>query len=140
MDARVTPVEDCAWPRPRGHGYWGGCAAGRRGRERAGGLRRHSQSSRCATSDVAGRTAAEIRASLNRNNASDPATGARFDAYTQWDMDWQIPGEREGPCRLNQAEVPLAITVGLPRLVDTEGGAARAAAAMEAVPGGARGA
>lgn len=70
--------------------------------------------------DVSGETAAEIRASLNRNNSTDPVTGAHFDAYTQWAFDWQIPGDPAGPCRLDQAKVTLEITVGLPRLADTE--------------------
>lgn len=70
--------------------------------------------------DVSGRTAAQIRASLNRSNRADPATGAHFDAYTAADIDWFIPGDRDGPCRLDRAKVTLAVTVGLPRLVDTE--------------------
>ncbi|HEY6816433.1 MAG TPA: DUF922 domain-containing protein [Croceibacterium sp.] len=70
--------------------------------------------------DVSGRTVAEIRASLDRNRPTDPATGAQFDAYTTWTMDWAIPGEPGGPCRLDQAKVMLDLTVGLPRLVDPD--------------------
>lgn len=69
--------------------------------------------------DVSGRTAADIRASLNRNNSTDPITGAHFDAYTEWQIDWSIPGDPRGPCRLDQAKVSLELTVALPRLVDT---------------------
>ena len=71
--------------------------------------------------DVSGRTAAEIRASLNRSNSVDPATGVHFDAYTEWDFDWSIPGAPGRSCRLDRAKVTLELTVGLPRLVETEG-------------------
>ncbi len=69
--------------------------------------------------DVSGRTAAEIRASLNRNNAADPVTGVHFDAYTVPHIEWRIPGDPAGPCRVDRAKVTLELTVGLPRLVDT---------------------
>lgn len=68
--------------------------------------------------DVSGRTVSEIRASLNRNNSTDPVTGIHFDAYTEWQIDWFIPGDPRGPCRLDQAKVTLELKVVLPRLVD----------------------
>ena len=70
--------------------------------------------------DVSGRTPAEIRASLNRNNRLDPNTGARVDAYTAWSLDWRVPYGPDGRCRLDRAEVTLKVEVGLPRLVRTE--------------------
>jgi predicted secreted Zn-dependent protease len=71
--------------------------------------------------DVSGRTAADIRASLNRLRPADPATGQRVDGYTSWSLRWYIPGSPEGPCRLDRAEVTLALAVGLPRLARTDG-------------------
>lgn len=69
---------------------------------------------------VSGRTAAEIRASLNALGLIDPASGAPVAAYTEWSIDWWIPGRPDGECRLDQAKVTLEVTVGLPRLADPD--------------------
>lgn len=69
--------------------------------------------------DVSGRTAAEIRASLDRLRPTDPATGEHVDAYTRWYLSWSVPGGPNGECLLDEAEVEVEVTVGLPRLVDT---------------------
>lgn len=68
---------------------------------------------------VAGRTAAQIGASLDRLDLTDPASGERIHAYTEWRLRWWIPEDGEGGCLLHQAEVQLDVTVSLPRLVNT---------------------
>jgi len=70
--------------------------------------------------EVSGRTAAEIRASLNELRPTDPIRGIRVDGYTRWHLSWQIPRRPDGECRLDQAEIMFRVAVGLPRLVDTE--------------------
>lgn len=67
---------------------------------------------------VSGRTVEEIRASLNRLELVDDASGKPVDAYTRWYLSWWIPEDPGGECLLDQAEVMLDVTVGLPRLVN----------------------
>jgi predicted secreted Zn-dependent protease len=68
--------------------------------------------------EVSGRTAEEIRASIDRLRPADPNTGVRVDAFTSWYMHWNVPGSPEGVCRTELAVVTVDVTVGLPRLAD----------------------
>lgn len=67
---------------------------------------------------VSGRTVEQIGASLDRLDLTDPASGERIHAYTEWRLRWWIPEDGEGGCLLDQAEVQLDVTVALPRLVN----------------------
>ena len=69
--------------------------------------------------EVSGRTAEEIRASIDRHRALAPRSRRRFDGYTFWSMYWHVPGRPEGPCRVERALVMRQVTVSLPRLVDS---------------------
>ncbi len=61
---------------------------------------------------VGSRRVTEIRASLNALGLIDPASGAPVAAYTEWSIDWWMPGRPDGECRLDQAKVTLDVTVG----------------------------
>jgi predicted secreted Zn-dependent protease len=70
--------------------------------------------------DVSGRTPDEIRASLDRHRRTDPNTGLKVDAWTAWRLRWDVPGSLEGKCQPDKAVVTLDVTVGLPRLANSE--------------------
>jgi len=70
---------------------------------------------RIETYDVSGDSARQLRADLNHRR---PSTGAgRFDAVTQWQVDWQLSVQAErGGCRITDPLVDLKIVMKLPRL------------------------
>jgi predicted secreted Zn-dependent protease len=72
---------------------------------------------RVDTYAVRGRTAAEIRADLNRNGPISIAEGRRFDALTTWTLRWTLRYDRRGGgCALAGANVYLDVVVLLPEL------------------------
>lgn len=73
------------------------------------------------TYPVSGRTAVEIRQSLNRNTPVR-LDGNPFDAYTKWDIDWRIRWfeNSDGTCRLTQVSTHVRIRTTLPGLLDPD--------------------
>src|SRR5688572_28722448 len=67
--------------------------------------------------DVAGRSAAEVRRSIDARRPYDGNFGRRVDALTSWAIDWTIPVV-DGRCDLDRAEVRYRARVQLPRLRD----------------------
>ena len=67
--------------------------------------------------DVSGRTAAEVRRSIDARRPYDGNFGRRVDALTCWGIDWNIPVVI-GRCDLDAAEVRYRARVQLPRLRD----------------------
>lgn len=70
---------------------------------------------------VSGRTAAQIRQSLNRNSPvrQDNKT---FDAYTRWDIDWRLRWfeDGDGGCRPISVTTLVRIRITLPALQDRD--------------------
>jgi len=73
------------------------------------------------TYPVRGRTAVEIRQSLNRNTPVR-LDGNPFDAYTKWDVDWRFQWfeNSDGTCRLTKVSTHLRIRTTLPGLLDPD--------------------
>jgi predicted secreted Zn-dependent protease len=72
--------------------------------------------------DVTGRTAAEIRASLNRSGPASSLDGRRYDALERATVHWQYTYARSrAGCRIATVAVRLEIVVILPRLVAARG-------------------
>jgi predicted secreted Zn-dependent protease len=67
--------------------------------------------------DVAGMTARQVRAQLNRLGPIDPNDRKRMDAMTLWDFKWNWPGYGTAKCDLSAATVEYKIDLTLPRLV-----------------------
>jgi len=70
--------------------------------------------------DVSGKTAKEIRASLNANGPWVEDYGRRFDALADWNFYWDWPGYGSASCDLTKAEVTFKAKVVFPRLVGLE--------------------
>jgi predicted secreted Zn-dependent protease len=66
---------------------------------------------------VSGRTAALIRQNLDRNTPVRQ-NGKPFDAYTQWDVDWQLwwTFDADGTCRMTEVGTTVRIRQTFPRL------------------------
>jgi predicted secreted Zn-dependent protease len=66
---------------------------------------------------VAGQTATLIRQSLDRNTPVRPG-GKPFDAYTKWDIDWQIGWtfDADGTCRMTAVTTTVRIRQTFPYL------------------------
>jgi predicted secreted Zn-dependent protease len=74
---------------------------------------------RVDTYPVSGRSAAEIRADLNRAGPLSVADAKRFDALTTWNLKWSLRFDRSGGgCSLAEATILLDIIVLLPELTD----------------------
>jgi len=69
--------------------------------------------------DVAGRSAEELRNSLDRGRPADEA-GKRFDAHTGWYVEWKYRFEQMADCRLTRVEVTGEVTTTLPRWVNAD--------------------
>jgi predicted secreted Zn-dependent protease len=90
------------------------------------------ESFRTDTYPVSGRTAAEIRADLNRAGPLSVADARRFDALTTWGLKWTLQYKRAGSgCSLESATVLLDIVVLLPELAETPELPARTLAAWQ---------
>ncbi len=75
---------------------------------------------RIETYPVSGRTAAEIRADLNRSGPLSVTDGRRFDGLTTWNLKWTLAYKQVGAgCALDWASVKLEMVVTLPELVDS---------------------
>lgn len=75
---------------------------------------------------VAGTSADEIRAGLDRLGPFDPHTGLRRDSLTTWQIEWRFDTRMAGSqCEINRAQVDLRIARTMPRLADV-GALARA--------------
>jgi len=66
---------------------------------------------------VTGQSATMIRQSLDRNTPVRPG-GKPFDAYTQWDIDWQLwwTFDADGTCRITAVATTVRIRQTFPRL------------------------
>ncbi len=68
--------------------------------------------------DIAGRTAADLRAAMDARGPVGP-NGRRGDAYTVWRVNWRYRySAADGACRLTQLDVSLAVTFTFPRWLD----------------------
>jgi len=70
---------------------------------------------------VAGQTAALIRQSLDRNTPVRPG-GKPFDAYTKWDIDWQLTWtfDADGTCRMTAVITAVRIWQTFPLLENAD--------------------
>jgi predicted secreted Zn-dependent protease len=66
---------------------------------------------------AAGQTSAQIRQSLDRNTPVRQ-NGKPFDAYTQWDIDWQLwwTFDADGTCRITAVTTAVRIRQTFPHL------------------------
>ena len=69
---------------------------------------------------AAGQTSAQIRQSLDRNTPVRQ-NGKPFDAYTQWDVDWQFwwAYDGDGTCRITKVTSVIRIRQTFPYLENT---------------------
>jgi predicted secreted Zn-dependent protease len=70
---------------------------------------------------VTGQSAALIRQSLDRNTPVR-AGGKPFDAYTKWDIDWQLRWtfDADGTCRMIEVTTTVRIRQTFPRLENAD--------------------
>ncbi len=70
---------------------------------------------------VSGRTATQIRRSLDRNSPVRQGNKI-FDAYTKWDVDWRLRWfeDGDGRCRLISVTTDVRIRMTLPELQDRD--------------------
>jgi predicted secreted Zn-dependent protease len=65
---------------------------------------------------ITGRTAAELRAQMNRRGPLDYFTGKRYDAFVNWSFSWWYHDRvRAGECRITSAEVLVELKYTDPR-------------------------
>ncbi len=76
---------------------------------------------RVDTYPVGGKTAADVRADLNRYGPLSVTDGHRYDATTSWSLKWTLQYKKVtgGGCTLDSATVYLDLVVLLPDLVDS---------------------
>jgi predicted secreted Zn-dependent protease len=66
--------------------------------------------------DVSGSTVAELRRSINKGRPADPKNGDRFDALSNWRVQWAWKSEGKTRCELGSATLSFSATVLMPRL------------------------
>lgn len=65
---------------------------------------------------ITGRTAADLRAQMNRRGPLDYSSGERYDAYANWTFSWRYHDRvRTGKCRITSAEVLVELKYTYPR-------------------------
>ncbi len=71
--------------------------------------------------DVAGATAREVRASMNRDGPTSGNDGKRYDAVCRWNVAWRFQYRRgNGVCGIDSATTDVKITIVFPRLKTDE--------------------
>lgn len=65
---------------------------------------------------ITGRTAADLRAQMNRRGPADYSTGKRYDAFTNWNFSWWYRDRvSAGECRFASVAVELDLKYTYPR-------------------------
>lgn len=65
---------------------------------------------------IAGTTATELRSQMNRLGPSDETEGRRYDARTDWVVQWNYRYRQQSrTCTLQQAQTQVAVTFTLPQ-------------------------
>ncbi|MHB8059718.1 MAG: DUF922 domain-containing Zn-dependent protease [Gaiellaceae bacterium] len=65
---------------------------------------------------IHGRTAAALRAQMNRLGPLDKLSGRRYDGYAHWNFYWNIRHRlASGKCRITRADVLIELKYTLPR-------------------------
>ena len=73
--------------------------------------------------DIKGRTYADLRRQLNEVGPLNPETRKRFDARTDWNLNWDYQySQSDGKYQLTEHTVKVTATIHFPKWVDIEQG------------------
>jgi predicted secreted Zn-dependent protease len=65
--------------------------------------------------DIAGSSALELRAAMDRLGPKDPVNGTPYAGFTRWTIEWSYDYTRTATCTLRRVRVVATIQITLPR-------------------------
>ena len=65
--------------------------------------------------DIAGSSALELRAAMDRLGPKDPVDGTPYAGFTRWRIEWSYDHAGAMPCTLTRVRVVATIQIALPR-------------------------